>query len=226
MNELMNTKILTMSSREISDLVWQRHDNVKRTIETLSEKGVISLPHFEEVINPSSGPKMIGVYNLAKRDSLIVVAQLCPELTANIIDRWQELEASMKVAALPDFTDPVAAARAWADAKEAEKIALDQLELAKPAVEFVDRYVLAESAKGIREVAKVLGIKQNTFVQMLLDNKVLYRQSGQLLPFAKWQDKDYFTVKTGEKHGHIITQTRFTPAGIEWVAKMVRTQGA
>ena len=31
-------------------------------------------------------------YHLTKRDSLIVVAQNCPEFTAAIVDRWQALE--------------------------------------------------------------------------------------------------------------------------------------
>lgn len=31
-----------------------------------------------------------------KRDSLIVVAQLCPEFTGAIVDRWLELEEQLK----------------------------------------------------------------------------------------------------------------------------------
>ena len=38
-----------MTSIEISDLVGSRHDSVKRTIETLVEQSVISLPQIEEV---------------------------------------------------------------------------------------------------------------------------------------------------------------------------------
>lgn len=79
-----------MSSREIADLVESRHDNVKRTIETLAAKGVIPSPQSEE--KPTAGRPVIE-YRLDKRSSLIVVAQLCPEFTARIVDRWQELEA-------------------------------------------------------------------------------------------------------------------------------------
>lgn len=32
-------------------------------------------------------------YRLNKRDTLVVVAQLSPEFTARLVDRWQELEA-------------------------------------------------------------------------------------------------------------------------------------
>lgn len=37
-----------MSSREIAELVSKRHDNVKRTIETLVERGVITCPQVED----------------------------------------------------------------------------------------------------------------------------------------------------------------------------------
>ena len=39
-------------------------------------------------------------YHLTKRDSLIVVAQNCPEFTAAIVDRWQALENQQKPTAL------------------------------------------------------------------------------------------------------------------------------
>lgn len=83
-----------MSSREIAELVESRHDSVKRTIETLSDKGVIVRPQAvdEQTSDAMGRPRTTSVYHLGKRDSLIVVAQLCPEFTARIVDRWQELE--------------------------------------------------------------------------------------------------------------------------------------
>ena len=117
----INAKTLTMSSLEIAKLVEQRHDNVKRTMEALFKKGVVTLPQIEEVTNPGPGPKAIGVYSLGKRDTLIVVAQLSPEFTARVVDRWQELEeqATNNVVALPNFSNPADAARAWAEQYEA-----------------------------------------------------------------------------------------------------------
>lgn len=84
-----------MSSREISELVEARHDSVKRTIERLAEKGIFDLPPLVEVqIETSHGRKhTVQEYRLDKRSSFIVVAQLCPEFTARLVDRWQELEA-------------------------------------------------------------------------------------------------------------------------------------
>lgn len=81
-----------------------------------------------------------------------------------------ECERKLKsaVPALPNFADPVAAARAWADAKEAEQKALADLAAAKPAVEFVERYVESTGSKGVREVAKLLVQNERNLIKILL----------------------------------------------------------
>lgn len=83
-----------MSSKEIAELLDARHDNVKVTVERLAARGVITLPALKEVLNTGAGPRYILVYQLDKRSSLIVVAQISPEFTARVVDRWQELEAT------------------------------------------------------------------------------------------------------------------------------------
>lgn len=94
-----------------------------------------------------------------------------------------------------------------------------QLEQQRPAVEFMDRYVEARSSKSFREVAKVLSIPEKRFIQKLLEDGVVFRQGGALLPKAEHQHRGYFEVKTGEAHGHAYHQTRFTPSGVAWAAK-------
>jgi phage regulator Rha-like protein len=49
MLELQTTQTqLTMSSREIAELVESRHDSVKRSMETLRDKEIISFPQSVE----------------------------------------------------------------------------------------------------------------------------------------------------------------------------------
>ncbi|EIO6633628.1 Rha family transcriptional regulator [Escherichia coli] len=102
----MNTAIFTdkasMTSVELAELVGKRHDNVKRTIETLAKGGVVRSPQIEvsERIN-NLGVKVQHEHYLfegeqGKRDSIIVVAQLCPEFTACLVDRWRELEKQIR----------------------------------------------------------------------------------------------------------------------------------
>lgn len=212
MNQLISSNALTMTSQEISELVQSRHDSVKRAIERLAESGTIQLPPMVGVRNHLG--QAVSVYQVGKRDSYVVVAQLSPEFTAALVDRWQELEAK----ALPDFTNPVIAARAWADAMEQNQQQAALLEQQRPAVEFLDRYVEAKSTKSLREVAKVLGVKEREFIAKLEADGILFRQSRSLLPMAQYQHKGYFEVKTGESNGHAYHQTRFTPAGLSWIA--------
>jgi len=135
MNDLLNKNpqqqlgaaINTMTSREIADLVESRHDNVKVAIERLAAKGVIQLPAIQdsEIINGLGKVQKVSEYlfdQSNKRDSFVVVAQLSPEFTARLVDRWQELEEKSALH-LPDFSDPVIAARAWANQYEARLIA-------------------------------------------------------------------------------------------------------
>ncbi len=84
-----------MSSEEIAELVDSRHDKVKQSINRLIERGVISEPLVGDGIKSANGTVPI-VYLLEKRDSIIVVAQLSPEFTAKLVDRWQELEGKQK----------------------------------------------------------------------------------------------------------------------------------
>ncbi|AHC81937.1 DNA-binding protein [Pseudomonas monteilii SB3078] len=91
---LITPNALTMSSQEIADLVGSRHDNVRTTIQRLAARGVIQLPAMQEV--PNHLGQGVATYlftgEKGKRDSLVVVAQLSPEFTGAIVDRWQELE--------------------------------------------------------------------------------------------------------------------------------------
>lgn len=85
-------------------MVGSRHDKVKQSIERLVAKGVIQLPPMGEVkINQSLRPNNKTVVYLfsgeqGKRDSIVVVAQLSPEFTAKLVDRWAELERQVQQA--------------------------------------------------------------------------------------------------------------------------------
>lgn len=94
--KLQGGDAVTMTSREIADLVGSRHDKVKQSIERLAAridntgKPVIDLPPLGEYLDSLGRPATEYLVN--KRDSFVVVAQLCPEFTAALVDRWQALE--------------------------------------------------------------------------------------------------------------------------------------
>ena len=92
----------SMTSVEIAELVGSRHDKVKQSIERLAERRIIQLPPMgiSENINGLGLTQKSKHYlfegERGKRDSIIVVAQLCPEFTARLVDRWRELEEQIR----------------------------------------------------------------------------------------------------------------------------------
>lgn len=232
MSELMLLDDVKMTSIEIAELVGSRHDNVKRAIERLAERVLIQLPPMEDCVRINSlGLKQsVRAYvfkgEQGKRDSIIVAAQLCPEVTARLVDRWQELEKQVRQPALPDFTDPVAAARAWADEveqkllaqKEVDRLALENRELA-PKAAVCDAIVRNEQHRNATQVAKPLGMTA-TQLNKKLEQVDVYdtriRRGGRM--FKQWfLDKGYGVVKCSDA-GYV--QSLFTAKGQLWVSEL------
>jgi len=130
------------------------------------------------------------------------------------------------VATLPDFSNPAAAARAWAEQfEQREQLELENraqasaLALAAPKAEFVDRYVDSTGNKGFRQVAKLLKANEARFREFLEDEKIMYKLGGEWTPYQQHIDAGRFVVKTGvSESDHAYNHAKFTPKGIEWIA--------
>jgi len=217
MSNITETRKTTMSSREIAEVVESRHEEVKRSMARLANRGLIT---FTPMAEKSTGGRPGVTYHVNKRDSYVVVAQLSPEFTARLVDRWQELEQQVAQPAFEVPTTLSGALRLAADQADQIEQQQREIEQARPAVEFVGRYVEAGTTKSIRETAKILGVPEKAFIKAMIDDKILYRQSGNLLPHQKHHAAERFDVKTGERNGHAYTQTRVTSVGVDYLARV------
>lgn len=132
MHQLITTDSnATMTSLEISELVESRHDNVRISIERLAKSGVIQLPPMQEVkdnqsLSPNNKTKVyLFTGEQGKRDSIIVVAQLSPEFTARLVDRWQALEKAMQQPQIDLPADPIMAQLAVLQSVREKQLALE-----------------------------------------------------------------------------------------------------
>ena len=161
-----------------------------------------------------------------KRDSLVVVARLSPEFTAAVIDRWQELEAQNNTPALPNFADPVQAARAWADAMELQQKAIAQVAELQPKAQALDAITHAKGNSNIRDTAKALGAKQSDFISWCLKHGWLYRDDCERLKaYANRIQQGFMAQKSVLYRGSDSTeratmQPMFTPKGLTHLAKI------
>ena len=115
-----NKEVTMMSCIEIAELTGKRHDTVKRSMRRMQSREIIRLTPLADVNEKGQGVTRLLV---TKRDSYVVVAQMSPEFTARLVDRWQELEQKSLMTALPNFNNPSEAARAWADEVDSKLLA-------------------------------------------------------------------------------------------------------
>lgn len=217
MNQLMvmNNEV-TMSSREIAELVGKEHKHVMRDLRVLSEQlGDM----FEGVVQVWTHPQNKQKYEeyAIKRDTCITLLTGYDSVSRmKVIKRWQELESAQKPA-IPQ-TYAAALLEAGRLAMELEQ-AEAQLAIAAPKAEFVDRYVDATGTYGFRQVAKMLSVKENWFSDFLIEKGIMYRLSGRLTAHSGHIDAGRFVPRAGvAKNDHAFTECRFTAKGVEWVA--------
>lgn len=206
---------LTMSSREIAELCEKRHDNVLKLVRELIERGLLKNTTPHSYIHPQNNQRYFEFFS-DKRDTLVIVARLSPEFTAVVIDRWQELEAKQAVQLPQTFAE---ALRLAADLEEQKQALLLENQRMKPKAAFVEHYVEVGTTKSLRETAKILKMPEKAMIQRLVEDRILYRQSNNLLPYQKYHERELFAVKTGTaEHGHNFTQTRVTSKGMAFIA--------
>jgi len=223
----------TMSSREIADLCETRHNQVVETIERLFEKGVLRESRkTTRPYHPEGGGRPTEVYDLTKRDTLVVVSGYNDELRARIIDRWTELEARVRRApALPDFTNPIEAARAWANECEQKQLAQQKaVALAQENAEFAPKAAahdrIAESFGSVcrKIAAKNLGVPPKQLNRWMATNGWTYPHGRDTLAYQSKIAAGFLEhkVETGDKDdGTTWTSTRVhvTPKGMLALAK-------
>lgn len=197
--------IETMSSKQIADVVDKRHDNVKRTIETLAKQGVIQLPQIEEVKNHLG--QTVQEYQVNERDSYVVVAQLCPEFTAKLVDYWQATKNQQPVVALP--TTYLDALKALVQIEEEKQLVItqaahleNQVNQLTPKAKALDVIANSFGQKTITNVAKVLGVQPEKFLRpwMLKHHWIYVGRDGQ-----------YHAHAARIKDGHLVEKTRPIP---------------
>jgi len=211
---LQNQSVLTMSSREIAEITGKLHKNVTPIILQL-QKDQLLTAEPKPLTFEHKGNKYTE-YLLNKRDSILLVARLSPEFTAALVDRWQELE-SKNTLSLPDFSNPVEAARAWADAKEAEQKALAQIEASKPALLVYEALANRRMDCNTTTLAKQLGTTATKLNIFLKSTGIKFKHQD--LPMANYAD--WFNVVTGvAKNGYETIQCLITPLGQIEIAKL------
>ncbi|WP_177410349.1 phage antirepressor KilAC domain-containing protein [Pseudomonas sp. S5D5] len=200
----------SMSSQEIADLVGSRHDSVKRAIERLAFKGVIDNP---PMVEKPTGGRPVEEYVFSgekgKRDSLVVVAQLSPEFTGALVDRWQALEESTSQPAfdMSRLNDPrVLLALLTDNVRKVVHLEADNTELTNenqlleqkvcadaPKVEFFNAVTVTHETYSVGEAAKLIGTGQKRLMDFLRQKRWVTLRKNE--PMQAPIESGYLTAK-------------------------------
>lgn len=218
--QIINSE-LTMTSREIADLVEARHNDVIATIERLFGKGL--LRSSRKTRQEATGGRPVEVYDLIERDCYLVVAGYSDEMRARLIDRWQELEAN---AAKPNIKElsRLEILQIAMDSEKARIEAENKLALAAPKVQFVDKYVERESLQNATQVSETFKMSAVTMNKHLDKIGGVYNKSikRSRVFCGEWVSKGYGEIKQTEQG---YTQSLFTPKGVIRVHELLISEG-
>ncbi|WP_223603712.1 phage antirepressor KilAC domain-containing protein [Enterobacter asburiae] len=219
MQQMINVKndqgFPAMTSLEIAGLCDKRHDHVCRDIKVMLEQLNIESPQIWGEYRDDMG-RAYPCFHLPKDLCLTLVSGYNVVLRKRIIDRWLELEQQNQPKVPQSFSE---ALRLAAELEEQKQMLTDQLAIAAPKAEFVDRYVVATGSMTFRQVAKLLNAKEPEFRLFLLDNHIMYRLNGTLTPYHQHIEAERFEVKTGTTNAsnYAFSQARFTAKGVKWI---------
>lgn len=215
MNDIIKSESLTMSSRDIAALVESRHSNVCVAIERLMRSKIIGEYAAMQYTHPQNG-QSYNEYHIGKRDSYVVVAQLSPQFTARLVDRWQELEEQASYApAIP---------QTYAEALQLAADQAKQLELQAPKVAFVENLVERNTLMTATQVAQKHGLSAIKLNRILDELGGVYSKNVKRSRVfcQSWIDKGYGQMKQTET-GH--DQALFTPAGEVRIHELMISEG-
>jgi phage antirepressor YoqD-like protein len=214
--------VLTMTSREISELTGKEHKHVLADIRNMLDELEIDGPEFRRIYLDSMNRQQTEfALNRELTDTLLT--GYSAKLRRIVIARWHELETKPAAKTALSTMDILKLA---IESEQGRLEAVAQLALAAPKVAFVEKYVESTGLRGFREVCKVLSANEARFREFVLGEKIMYRLGGTLMPAAQHMDAGRFVVKTGaSEDGHSFNTAKFTTKGVEWVAGLWAVHG-
>jgi prophage antirepressor-like protein len=164
------------------------------------------------------------VYRLIMRSKLPTAEKFEDWVVGEVLPSIRKTGEYNSINSLPDFNDPVAAARAWAD--EREMVERQKIEIANnaPKVEFVNKLVERDTLVNATQVGLSHGLSAKALNNLLdkfggVYNKAVKR--GRVFT-SEWVRKGYGEMKVGST-GH--NQPLFTSAGQVKINEMLIAQG-
>lgn len=205
-----NPNVKGMNSLQIAEITGKAHANIMRDIRNLIEHGAAEI-NFDLGEYKDKNNQSRPMYNLTPKGCLLLASGYNVVLREKIIDKLEEYQKkeNTSITALPDFTNPAEAARAWAeqyeqrqieskraDEAESQVLALTQeIETMQPKVTYYDMILSNKSTVVITQIAQDYGMSAIRFNQTLYDLHIQHKVNDQWILYAEYLGQGYVQSK-------------------------------
>lgn len=211
----------TMGTRVIAELCEKEHRNVKRDCDVMFASLNLDALKFEHIYFDSMNRQQTE-YLLDEELTMTLVTGYNIVLRNRVIKRWKELELQ---ASLPSYAidDPIERAKKWIEEEKQKQIAIQQLELAAPKVQYFDSVADRKNLLNATQVGQKFGMSAKVLNKTLEDFKVYNKAIKRSRVFQQWFiDRGFGELKQTES-GH--PQAMFTTIGEQWIHEQFVSEG-
>lgn len=225
---------LYVDSRNVAEMIGKDHAmlmrDVRKYVEILTNAKLQALDFFVKSSYRDSKGENRPCYLLTRKGCDMVANKMTGEkgilFTAKYVTMFEAMEKQLAFSMLPDFTDPVVAARAWADAKESERKVILELEAAKPKLKYLDQILNSSGLLNVTQIAKAYGLTAQALNEILHNEKRQYKSNGTWVLCSKYQNSGYMVQKTIQRSNNkFIQYSYWTQRGRMKINDILVTKG-
>ena len=246
LNPVNGKKIPTVSSLQVAEIFGKRHDHVLRDIEQILTQvpEIFIKPNFGVVEYPvrrGFGTEMVKAYLLSKDGFTLLTMGYTGEKAMKFkvayINRFNEMEDQLAnrvpddptSLGLPDFRNPVEAAKAWALAIEEKQEVEGRLAIAEPKAAVYDE-VVAPNVLTLTDFCRRLeGVNIMAVKRSLCVANVFYvAPDGDYRVYARYRDTHFaekFDKDYGSRTFHVLPEGQKLLTRLYHEGKLIMKKG-
>jgi len=139
--------------------------------------------HYKKIVVQNLNGTQSGAFELSLDQCMLVSMRESKGVRRTVLTKLKAMDEPKEPVWVASLSPQ--ARIAIADLNQQVEQQQKAIEQAKPAVEFVDRYVTTDSgSKGFRQVAKLFRANERDLRQFLADEKIMYRLAGEWMPYG------------------------------------------
>lgn len=199
-----------MTSLQIAEVTGKRHDAILRDIRNIIEQGA-DAHNYVETSYTDKANRQKPCFELTPKGCLVLASGYDVVLREKIIDKLEEYQQKEKstMPALPDFSNPAEAARAWAeqyeqkmieqkraDVAEQQVLALtSEIETMQPKVSYYDTILNNKSTVTTTQIAQDYGMSAIALNKKLNEMRIQHKVNSQWILYAPYISQGYVQSK-------------------------------